>query len=94
MQDNIQGAISKAEFKIKNGRLKIKKVKLKSDVSDNIDKLTAKVMNDTVPVEVRKKINKEVRKDINPAKGAHNIVADTKAEISKEVGRDMGMEMS
>ena len=94
MQDNIQGAIAKAEFKIKNGKLKIKKVKLKSDVADNIDKLSAKVMNDTVPVEVRKKINKEVRKDINPAKGAHNIVADTKAEISKEVGRDMGMEMT
>ena len=88
-----RGAISKAEFKIKNGRLKIKKVKLKSDVSDNIDKLTAKVMNDTVPVEVRKKINKEVRKDINPAKGAHNI-SDTKAKISKEVGTDMGMDMT
>ena len=51
-------AISKAEFKIKNGKLKIKKVKLKSDVADNIDKLSAKVMNDTVPVQVRKKINK------------------------------------
>lgn len=94
MQDNIQGAISKAEFKIKNGKLKIKKVKLKSDVADNIDKLTANVMNDTVPVEVRKKINKEVRKDINPAKGAHNIVADTKAKVSKEVGKDLGMDMT
>ena len=94
MQDNIQGAISKAEFKIKNGKLKIKKVKLKSDVADNIDKLSAKVMNDTVPVEVRKKINKEARKDINPAEGAHNPVSDMKAKISKEVGRDMGMDMS
>ena len=94
MQDNITGAISKAEFKIKGGKLKIKKVKLKSDVADNIDKLTAKVMNDTVPVQVRKKINKETRKDINPAKGAHNPVSDMKAEISKEVGRDMGMDMS
>ena len=94
MQDNITGAISKAEFKIKNGKLKIKKVKLKSDVADNIDKLSAKVMNDTVPVQVRKKINKETRKDVNPAKGAHNPVSDMRAEISKEVGKDMGMEMS
>ena len=94
MQDNIQGAISKAEFKIKNGKLKIKKVKLKSDVADNIDKLSAKVMNDTVPVQVRKKINKKVRDDINPAKGAHNPVADMKAELSKEVGKDMGMDMT
>lgn len=94
MQNNIQGAISKAEFKIKNGKLKIKKVKLKSDVADNIDKLSAKVMNDTVPVQVRKKINKEVRKDINPAKGAHNPVSDMKANLSKEVGRDTGMNMS
>ena len=91
---DIQGAISKAEFKIKNGKLKIKKVKLKSDVADSIDKLSAKVMNDTVPVEVRKKINKEVRKDINPAEGAHNPVADMKAKISKDIGRDFGMEMS
>ncbi len=94
MQDNIQGAISKAEFKIKNGKLKIKKVKLKSDVANNIDKLSAKVMNDTVPVQVRKKINKETRKDYNPAEGAHNPVADMKAKISKEVGQDMGMDMT
>ena len=94
MQENTTGAISKAEFKIKNGKLKIKKVKLKSDVADNIDKISAKVMNDTVPVEVRKKINKEVRDDMNPAKGAHNPVSDMKAKISKEVGRDMGMNMS
>ena len=94
MQDNITGAISKAEFKIKNGKLKIKKVKLKSDVADNIDKITAKVMNDTVPVEVRKKINKKVREDINPAKGAHNPVSDMKAKISKEVGTDLGLDMT
>ena len=94
MQDNIQGAISKAEFKIKNGKLKIKKVKLKSDVANNIDKLSAKVMNDTVPVQVRKKINKEVRKDINPAKGAHNPVSDMKAELSKEVGQDLDLKMT
>ena len=94
MQNNIQGAISKAEFKIKNGKLKIKKVKLKSDVANNIDKLSAKVMNDTVPVQVRKKINKEVRKDINPAKGAHNPVSDMKAELSKEVGQDLDLKMT
>ena len=94
MSDNIQGSISKAEFRVKNGKLKIKKVKLKSDVADNIDKITAKVMNDTVPVEVRKKINKEVRKDINPAKGAHNPVSDMKAKISKEVGTDLGLDMT
>jgi tetrahydromethanopterin S-methyltransferase subunit G len=94
MQNNIKGAISRIEFKIKNGKLKTKKVKAKSDVAEKIDKLTAKVMNDTVPVEARKKINKEVRKDINPADGAHNPVADMKAKISKEIGRDLGMEMS
>lgn len=94
MTDNIQGAISRIEFKIKNGKLKTKKVKAKSDVAEKIDKTVAKVMNDTIPVEVRKKINKEVRKDINPAKGAHNPVADMKAELSKEVGKDMGMNMT
>ena len=94
MQDNIQGAISKAEFKIKNGKLKIKKVKLKSDVAKNVDKTVASVMTDTVPVETRKKMNREIRDDINPAKGAHNPVADTKAKISKEVGQDMDMKMT
>lgn len=94
MSDRIEGAISRAEFKIKNGKLKLKKVKAKSDVAEKIDKLTAKIMNDTVPVQARKKINKEVRNDINPAKGAHNIVADTKAKISKEIGRDLDMPMS
>lgn len=94
MSDNIKGAISRIEFKIKNGKLKTKKVKAKSDVADNIDKLSAKVINDTVPVQVRKKINKETRKDYNPAKGAHNPVADMKAELSKEVGKDMGMDMT
>ena len=87
-------SISRAEFKIKNGKLKVKKIKLKSDVANNVDKLSAKVMNDTVPVQVRKKINKKVRDDINPAKGAHNPVADMKAELSKEVGKDMGMDMT
>jgi hypothetical protein len=94
MQDNIQGSISKAEFKIKNGKLKIKKVKLKSDVAKNLSKRAAEIMNDTVTSQVRDKINKEARIDINPAKGAHNPVADMKAKISKEVGRDMGMDMS
>lgn len=94
MSDNIQGAISRIEFKIKNGKLKTKKVKAKSDVAKKVDDTVAKVMNDTVPVEVRKKINKKVRKDINPAEGAHNPVADMKAKISKDIGRDLGMEMS
>lgn len=94
MSDNIQGSISRIEFKIKNGKLKTKKVKLKSDVAEKVDKEVAKIMNDTVPMQVRKKINKEVRNDINPAEGAHNIVADTKAKISKEVGRDLGMDMT
>ena len=94
MQDNIQGAISKVEYKIKNGKLKIKKVKLKSDVAQKVDKTVEKIMNDTVPVQVRKKINKEVRDDINPAKGAHNPVSDMKAKISKDIGRDLGMDMS
>ena len=94
MSDNIQGSISRAEFKIKNGKLKVKKVKLKSDVAKKVDKDVAKIVNDTVPAQVRKEINKEVRKDSNPAKGAHNIVADTKAKISKEVGQDLGLAMS
>ena len=87
-------AISRIEFKIKNGKLKTKKVKAKTDVAKKIDDIAAKVLNDNIAVEARKKINKEVRKDINPAKGAHNPIADMKAQLSKEVGRDMGMEMS
>lgn len=94
MSDNIKGAISRIEFKINHGKLKTKKVKAKSDVAEKIDKMVAKVMNDTVPVEVRKKINKETRKDFNPADGAHNPVADMKAKISKEVGQDMGLKMT
>lgn len=94
MADRIQGSISKADFKIKNGKLKIHKRKLKSDVAEKVDKETASILNDTVSNEVRKKINKETRDDINPAKGAHNIVSDTKAKISKEIGKDLGLDMN
>lgn len=94
MLDRIEGAISRAEFKIENGKLKLKKVKAKSDVAKKSSKRVAEIINDTVPVQARKKINKEVRNDINPAKGAHNPVSDMKAKISKEVGRDLGMDMS
>ena len=45
-------------------------------------------MNAVISNQVRKKINKEIREL------AHTPVADTKAKISKEVGRDLGMEMS
>ncbi len=94
MTDFIDEAISGIEVKIKGGKLKINRIKPKSEVAKKVDKKVAKVMNDTVPIQVRKKINKEVRKDMNPAKGAHNIVADTKVKLSKEIGKDLGLEMT
>ena len=88
MQDNIDGAISRIELKIQNGKLKPHKVKAKTDVSKKVDKEVARIMNDNIPAIERKKINASNRSN------AHTIVADTKAKISKEIGRDLGLEMS
>lgn len=88
MADNIQGSIAKTEFKIKNGKLKIKKVKLKSDVAKKVDKEIAKVMNDNVTSIERNDICKKARKE------AQSPIAQMKRKISKDIGRDLGFEMS
>lgn len=88
MAEFIEGSISRIETKIKNGKLKHKKVKLKSDVAKKVDKEVAGIMNDNINSVERDRICKEARRK------AENPVAKVKRKISKEVGRDLGLEMS
>lgn len=88
MAEYIEGPISRIETKIKNGKLKHKKIKLKTDVSKNVDKEVAKVLNDNVSSVKRDNICREARQE------AESPVAKVKRKISKEVGRDLGLEMS
>lgn len=88
MSDNIDGAISRIELKIHKGKLKPHKVKAKTDVSKKVDKEVARIMNDNVSSGERKAIT-----DI-ASKKAENPVAKAKRELSKEIGRDLGLEMS
>lgn len=89
--EHIDSAISKIKKVIKHGKLKHKKVKLKKEVLDKLLSPETKEFvkgADNVLKSERKAINKENRKE------AHNPVADTRAKISKEVGRDLGMDMT
>ena len=91
MSDNIDGAINKIETIIKHGKPILKKRKLKAEVLNKIIDPEIKDMiqgADNVLKVKRKVINKENRKN------AHNIVADTRAKISKEVGNDLGLDMN
>lgn len=83
--DHISGSVIKSEIKVNNGKLKIKRVKAKSELTKNLSDEAAKVANDVVNPVKRDVVNKEVRNDINPAKGAHSPVADTKKKISDEI---------
>ena len=88
MSDNIDGAISRIELKIHKGKLKPHRVKAKTDVSKKVDKEVARVMNDNIASQERKAI-------VNKAsKKAENPVAKAKRELSKEIGKDLGLEMS
>lgn len=91
MQYNIQEAISKIQSVIKNGKLKHKKIKLKTQVFDKLlSPETRELVKgaDNVLKSERKAINKENREH------AHDVVADTKAKLSKEIGKDLGLDMS
>ena len=83
--DHISGSINKSEIKVKNGKLKIKRVKTKTVAAEGSSEEAKRAINDVVPALKREIINKKVRNDINPAKGAHNPVSDTKKEVSDEI---------
>ena len=88
---HIDSAINRIEQVIKHGKLKNKKVKLKSQVFKKLlSPETLKLVKgaDVVLKAKRKAINKDTRKH------AHDVIADIKAKLSKEVGRDLGMDMS
>lgn len=88
---HIDSSVSKMKAIIKHGKLKHKKVKLKKQVLDKLlSPETKKLVKgaDNVLKIKRKAINAENREH------AHDTIADVKAKISKEVGRDLGMDMS
>ena len=70
---------------IKNGKFKHKKIKLKTDVAQNVDKEVADILNDNVSRSERDKICRDARKE------AHSIVADTKKKLSDEMRKDLGV---
>ena len=88
---HIQGSINKIQSIIKHGKLKHKKIKLKKQVFDELlSPETLKVVKgaDVIHKIKRKAINKENREH------AHDTIADIRAKLSKEIGRDLGMDMS
>ena len=91
MSDHIQGSVDKIQRIIKHGKLKHKKVKLKKQVLDELvsPEIREKIKGaDNVLKNERKAINKENREH------AHDVIADVRAKLSKEVGRDLGMDMT
>ena len=85
MADHIEDAIHRIKGTIKNGKFKHKKVKLKTDVAQKVDKEVADVLNDNISRIERDKICKDARKE------AHSPVADVKKELSDEVRKDLGL---
>ena len=88
---HIDSAINRIKQVIENGVLKNKKVKLRTQVFKNqLSPETLKLVKgaDVVNKAKRRAINKDTRKH------AHDVIADVKAKLSKEVGRDLGMDMS
>ena len=88
---HIDSSVSKMKARIKRGKLKHKKIKLKKEVLDELvsPEIREKIKGaDNVLKIERKAINKDNREH------AHDVIADVRAKISKEVGRDLGMDMS
>ena len=88
---HIDSSVSKMKAIIKRGKLKHKKIKLKKEVLDKLvsPEIREKIKGaDNVLKTERKAINKENREH------AHDVIADVRAKVSKEVGRDLGMDMS
>ena len=86
MADHIEDAIHRIKNVIKNGKLKHKKVKLKTDVAQKVEKEVARIMNDNIPTIDRNKICRDARKE------AHKPVADAKKELSDSVRKDLGLD--
>lgn len=85
MARHIEDAIHRIKDVIKNGKFKHKKIKLKTDVAQNVDKEVADILNDNVSRSERDKICRDARKE------AHSIVADTKKKLSDEMRKDLGV---
>lgn len=86
MADNISDAIHRIKRTIKNGKLKHKKVKLKTDVAKKVAKEVSDVLNDNISRIDRDKICRDARKE------AHKPVADMKRDVSNEVRKDIGID--
>ena len=86
MADHISDAIHRIKNVIKHGRLKHKKVKLKTDVAQKVEKEIAKIMNDNISTIDRDKICRSARRE------AHKPVADAKKELSDSVRKDLGLD--
>lgn len=86
MADHIEDAIHRIKNVIKNGKLKHKKVKLKTDVAQKVEKEVARIMNDNISTIDRNKICRDARKE------AHKPVADAKKELSDSVRKDLGLD--
>ena len=86
MADHISDAIHRIKNIIKNGKLKHKKIKLKTDVAQKVDKEVSQILNDNVPRAERDKSCRNARKE------AHSVVADVKKKLSDEVRDDLGLD--
>ena len=85
MADHIEDAIHKIKNVIKNGKLKHKKIKLKTDVAKKVAKEVSDILNDNVTRAERDKICRNARKK------AHKYVADVKKDVSDEIRKDLGL---
>ena len=86
--DHISGSIARIEIKVKNGKPKIHRIKAKTLMTSGVSKEAQQAIDDNIKKVKRDKTNLNVRNDINPAKGAHNVIADTKKKISDEIKKD------
>ena len=86
MAEHVSDAINKIKSIIKHGKLKHKKIKLKTDVAKKVAQEIARILNDNIPTIDREKICKDARKE------AHKPVADMKRKVSNEVRKDLGLD--
>ena len=88
---HIDSSVSKMKAIIKRGKLKHKKIKLKKEVLDKLvsPEIREKIKGaDNVLKIERKAINKDNREH------AHDVSADVRADLSKSVRKDLGMDIT
>lgn len=85
MADNIEHAINKMKETVKNGKYKFRRVKLKTKVSKGLSSDATKSFNDNISRIKRRQINKKARLK------AHTPAADARAEVSKDLRKDLGL---